>query len=138
MEGGMIRAPATAAKALDGAGRVGGYLVVWGDATQRDLHGEYFTPETDLGLDWYPRRPVLYQHGLDDDMGPALIGQIEGWRVDETGVWVQAQLDLRSRWARAVMDLVRQGALGWSSGSLPHLVSVAADGHIRRWPIVEG
>ncbi len=133
------RAPAsTAVKALDGRGRVGGYLVVWGDADRRDLQGEYFTPDTELGLDWYPRRPVLYQHGLDGALGPKMIGQIEALRPDATGVWVEAQLDLRNHWARAVLELVGRAALGWSSGSLPHLVAVEPDGHIRRWPIVEG
>jgi HK97 family phage major capsid protein len=133
----MIRA-STRVKALGDGGRVGGYLVVWGDASQPDLQGEYFTPDTDLGLDWYPRRPVLYHHGLDGDLGPVMIGQIETMRPDATGVWVEAQLDLRSRWARAVLDLVQRDALGWSSGSLPHLVDVAPDGYIRRWPVVEG
>lgn len=128
----------TAVKMLGDGGRVGGYLVVWGDDARRDLQGEYFSPETDLGLDWYPRRPVLYQHGLDGALGPALIGQIEAMQPDSVGLWVEAQLDLRRRWALAVLDLVRQGALGWSSGSLPHLVEIEADGHIRRWPIVEG
>ena len=138
MTSGIVRGALTAAKALDQRGRVGGYLVVWGDAVQRDLHGEYFTPGTDLGLDWYPRRPVLYQHGLEGDLGPVMIGQIEGMQPDETGLWVEAQLDLRSKWARAVLEMVDQGVLGWSSGSLPHLVDVAADGCIRRWPVVEG
>lgn len=134
-----IRAPVnTAAKALNDNGRIGGYLVVWGDDSRPDLQGEFFTPETELGLDWYPRRPVLYHHGLDDTLGPVMIGQIETLRPDETGVWVEAQLDLRNRWARAVLDLVRRSVLGWSSGSLPHLVDVAASGYIRRWPIVEG
>jgi hypothetical protein len=133
------RAPAsTRVKALDEHGRVGGYLVVWGDASRPDLQGEYFTPQTDLGLDWYPRRPVLYHHGLDGDLGPVMIGQIEVMQPDQTGVWVEAQLDMRNRWARAVLELVGREALGWSSGSLPHLVEVAADGHIRRWPVVEG
>ncbi len=133
------RAPVrTAVKTLDDAGRIGGYLVVWGGADRRDLHGEYFTPDTDLGLDWYPRRPVLYHHGLDGALGPVMIGQIEVMQPDATGVWVEGQLDLRSRWARAVLDLVQRDALGWSSGSLPHLVEVEPDGHIRRWPVVEG
>lgn len=130
--------PNRAAKMLGEDGRIGGYLVVWGDPTQPDLQGEFFTPDTDLGLDWYPRRPVLYHHGLDGTLGPALIGQIEVMQPDAVGVWVEAQLDLRRRWARTVLDLVREGALGWSSGSLPHLVEIEADGHIRRWPIVEG
>ncbi len=120
-----IRA-STRVKALGENGRVGGYLVVWGDASRPDLQGEYFTPDTDLGLDWYPRRPVLYHHGLDGDLGPVMIGQIEVMQPDYTGVWVEAQLDLHNRWARAVLDLVQQDALGWSSGSLPHLVDVAA------------
>jgi HK97 family phage major capsid protein len=127
-----------AVKALDDRGRIGGYLVVWGDGARRDLHGEYFTPDTDLGLDWYPRRPVLYHHGLDGELGPVMIGQIEVMQPDDRGVWVEAQLDLRQQWARSVLDLVQQGALGWSSGSLPHLVEVAGDGYIRRWPVVEG
>ncbi|MBN1200615.1 MAG: phage major capsid protein [Anaerolineae bacterium] len=134
-----VRAPVTTAvKTLDANGRIGGYLVVWGDRSRPDLQGEYFTPGTDLGLDWYPRRPVLYQHGLDGALGPVMIGQITALQPDEVGVWVEAQLDLRDRWTRAVLDLVGQEALGWSSGSLPHLVEVAANGHIRRWPIVEG
>ena len=54
-----------ALKALDENGRIGGYLVVWGSPAQRDLQGEYFTPETELGLDWYDRRPALYHHGQD-------------------------------------------------------------------------
>ncbi len=138
--GRRIRAPArTAVKMLDAEhGRVGGYLVVWGDPSQTDLQGEYFTPQTDLGLDWYPRRPLLYHHGLDEALGPTVIGQIEVMQKDSVGVWVEAQLEMRSAWARAVLELVERGVLGWSSGSLPHLVEVAADGRIERWPIVEG
>ncbi|MBC7814983.1 MAG: hypothetical protein H7175_27745, partial [Burkholderiales bacterium] len=64
----MERNAATAVKMIDAVeGRVGGYLVVWGDSQRRDLQGEYFTPETDLGLAWYAQRPVLYHHGLDGD-----------------------------------------------------------------------
>ncbi len=125
-------------KTLDSAGRVGGYLVVWGNPGERDLQGEYFTPETELGLSWYPQRPVLYQHGLDGALKAAVIGSMDTLVRDETGVWAEAQLDLRQRWARAVQRLIEKGVLGWSSGSLAHLVEVADDGQIRRWPIVEG
>ena len=129
----------TRLKTLDAAnGRVGGYLVVWGSPAQRDLHGEYFTPQTELGLDWYPRRPVLYQHGLDGAVKAEMIGVLEVLKADDSGVWAEAQLDMRGRYARSILRLVEDGALGWSSGSLPHLVTVESDGHIRRWPIVEG
>ncbi|MEL6151701.1 MAG: phage major capsid protein [Chloroflexota bacterium] len=119
-------------------GRVGGYLVVWGDTTTRDLQGDYFTPSTDFALDWYARRPVLYHHGLDGSIKAALVGQIDVLRADDTGIWAEAQLDLRHRYVRAVHDLVEQGVLAWSSGSLPHLVERAADGRIVRWPLIEG
>ncbi len=128
----------TTLKALDAGGRIGGYLVVWGSPEERDLQGEYFTAETELGLGWYPQRPLLYQHGLDGALKAAVIGAIDTLAPDETGVWAEAQLDLRRRWARAVQRLIEKGALGWSSGSLAHLVEVADDGKIRRWPIVEG
>ena len=81
---------------------------------------------------------MLYHHGLDGDLKAAVIGTIDTLVADETGVWAEAQLDLRQRYVRAVQRLVDKGVLGWSSGSLPHLVEVAGDGQIKRWPIVEG
>ena len=129
----------TAVKMLDAKeGRIGGYLVVWGDAVTRDLEGEYFTPDTDLGIGWYERRPVLYHHGLDGHLKAAVIGQIDFLQPDEIGIWAEAQLDMRQRYVRIVNRLVERGLLNWSSGSLPHLVQVADDGRIVRWPIVEG
>ena len=119
-------------------GRIGGYLITWGEPRERDVQGEYFTPETDVGLDWYERRPVLYHHGLDGALKAAVIGVIDCLAPDEVGLWAEAQLDLRKRYVRAVRRLVDQGVLSWSSGSLPHLVEVGEDGRVKRWPIVEG
>ena len=99
-------------KTLDSAGRVGGYLVVWGNPGERDLQGEYFTPETELGLTWYPQRPVLYQHGLDGALKAAVIGSIDTLVRDETGVWAEAQLDLRQRWAQRGTAPDREGRTG--------------------------
>ncbi len=127
-----------ALKALDENGRIGGYLVVWGSPAQRDLQGEYFTPETELGLDWYDRRPALYHHGQDAALKSALVGVLDTLRADEIGLWAEAQLERRLRYFRALVQLVKRGALGWSSGSLPQLREVASDGRILRWPIVEG
>ena len=126
-------------KAIDAKeGRVGGYLVVWGDATQRDLQGEFFTEGTELGLDWYPHRPVLYQHGQDAHLKSTILGVIDTLRQDEIGLWAEAQLDVHQRYVQAVLKLIDRGILNWSSGSLPHLVEVADDGQVKHWPIVEG
>lgn len=120
-----------------GGGKVGGYLVMYGNEAQRDLEGEYFTPETDFGLDWFDSRPVLYHHGLDKAIKGARIGKIESLKQDDMGVWIEAQLDLRNQYVAAILQLVEKGALGWSSGTLPHLIQ-RENGKITRWPIVEG
>ena len=137
-EGRTIEAMKTVKMIGELADRVGGYLITWGEPRQPDMQGEFFTPETDVGLDWYERRPVLYHHGLDGALKAAVIGVIDTLAPDEIGLWAEAQLDLHKRYVRAVRRLVDQGALSWSSGSLPHLVEVEAGGRIKRWPIVEG
>lgn len=121
-----------------GEGRVGGYLVVWGNPAQKDLQNEYFTPQSELGLDWYDKRPVLYHHGLDQNLKATVIGTIDTLKADQIGVWAEAQLLMHNKYVEAVLKLVQKGVLGWSSGSLPHLVNVDPNGHIRSWPIVEG
>lgn len=118
--------------------RIGGYLIVFGSSQQKDLQGEYFTPETELCLDWYDQRPALYHHGLDGAIKGDAIGIIDTLKVDNVGVWAEAQLDMRQRYVSAVLSLVDKGVLGWSSGSLPHLVEVESDGRIKRWPVLEG
>jgi len=123
-------------------GRVGGYLIVWGSPNERDLQGEYFTPSTDLGLDWYPRRPVLFHHGLAADLAHApsteSVGVLDTLRPDSRGVWAEATLDPHHPYYAALLRLIDDGVLSWSSGSLPHLVDVKADGRIDRWIVVEG
>ncbi|GIV50493.1 MAG: hypothetical protein KatS3mg038_1014 [Candidatus Kapaibacterium sp.] len=126
----------SAVKALDGTpGRVGGYLVAFG--LPKDQHGEYFTAQTNFYLDWYTSRPVLFHHGMDEKHGLEQIGYVTNISVHPQGLWAEAQLDLSNPLAVQVYELVKQGKLGWSSGSIPHLVRTEADGRITDWPIVE-
>lgn len=124
-------------------GRIGGYLIRYGNAHQKDLEGEYFTPETNFELGWYPNRPVLFHHGLADE-GTTAIGVITDIRPNNEGLWAEAILDINHedtqirQFARRAYALVKAGKLGWSSGSTPHLVKTDRDGRITRWPIVEG
>mgnify|MGYP001236432082 CR=1 FL=1 len=133
-----VKEAKTAVKALDKPGRIGGYLVIWGDSSRKDLQGEFFTRDTDLALKWYPVRPVLYHHGLDGTLQTKMIGQLDTFVVNDVGLWVEGQLDMRDQYVRAIERLVQEGKLGWSSGSLPHMVQVERSGKIKRWPIVEG
>lgn len=133
----------TALKAYE-EGKIGGYLVVWGSPQQRDLHGEYFTRNTDLKLDWYPVRPVLWHHGLDKQIKATEIGIITTLKQDDYGLYAEAQLDINHEdpvkrlYARRAYKLVQEGKLGWSSGSAPNLVDVTPDGQINTWAIIEG
>jgi HK97 family phage major capsid protein len=122
-----------------GSGIVEGYLISWGTPQDADLEGQYFTPNTDLGLNWFNGNyPVLYHHGLDNTLGIKVIGRITAVKTDDVGLWVRAQLNLADTYAREVYDMVQTKQFGWSSGSIDHLVKVAPDGHIKRWVLVEG
>lgn len=133
---------AGAIKAI-GSGKIGGYLAVWGNEAQKDSHGEFFTYDTDFALEYYPERPVLYHHALSNMEG-LKIGTIRKLTPDDRGLYAEAELYINdpdptikqaALWA---YKRVEQGKLGWSSGSVPHMVDIAPDGEIKKWPIVEG
>lgn len=109
---------------------VGGWGVVFGGV---DLTGETFTPETDFMPDLAPTKLVMYDHALGEVkhvLGRATV------TLSERGLWVESQLDRHANYMAEVEKLLEAGALGWSSGSVGHLVEKQA-GKITRWPIVE-
>lgn len=112
-------------------------------SARTDFHWSLFpdvTPETATRADAVPSfiRPVTMHHGFDEDFG---LDRIGGWspvRMDDDGVWVQAQLDKRHRYyATRIKPLLDAGALGLSGGSAEHSVRIAADGEVREWPAYE-
>jgi len=109
-------------------GKVGGYLVKFSTATDPDITGDYFTPETDFGE--AQALPVLYHHGYDKAIGRKRIGRAE-LRVDDVGIWAEAQLTMRNEYERKVYELAEAGALGWSSGTAGHVIDAEA-GKARR------
>jgi hypothetical protein len=126
-------------KAL-GADRIGGYAVLWGDATRKDLTGEYFTLETEELTAIFKaigRLPWLYHHAMDGSVKTDVVGVVDVLQPDAVGLWYEAQRSRAGRYREAIGKLVSEGALGTSSGVLPGARKVAADGRITRWPIVE-
>ena len=122
---------------------VGGYGHVWGDAEHKDLAGDYFTPDSELMSNLVPQKLIFFDHTLginpdgerfDNDLGLAAENET---KIDNVGKWVQAQLDKRKKYVEAVMILVKEGVLAWSSGAVPHLVKRAKDGWLKRWPVAE-
>jgi len=119
-----------AVKAL-GNGKVGGYLVRFTDEDEPDLEGEFFDART-----WYgdaATSPVYYNHGLDDTLKRRILGK-GALELQDVGVWIEAQLEMRDAYERAVYGLAEKGKLGWSSGTAPHLVEREGK-HIARWPL---
>jgi len=121
-------------KAL-GDGRVGGYLVRFTNPDDVDLEGEYFDASTDYGP--AKESATYYNHGMDAKLGRRTLGS-GPLKSDDVGVWVEAQLQLRDEYEKAVYQLAKAGKLGWSSGTAAHLVEREQKGeavHITRWPL---
>ena len=127
----------------DRLGYVKGYLVRFGDTKTADLEGDYFTKATDYGFPMTEGKRVplnvYYHHGMDQMVGKKSIGT--GFiKMDETGLWYEAQLDLADEYGSMIAKLCKQGKMGFSSGAAAHLVerkSMGGAAEITRWPIAE-
>ena len=124
-------------KALDDAGKIGGYLVRYTDADSPDLTEDYFDGLTDFGE---PNKlPILYNHGFDKHIGKKRLGTGTVTKED-AGLWMEAQLDMANEYQKKVFELVKLGKLGYSSGAAAHTVEREAVGkayHIKQWYIAE-
>ena len=105
----------------------------------RDLEGEFFSAKTDFMFDFIGgERPLLYDHGLDDTVGPLVHGRVVEYKRTDDGVWTIAQLDRRARYLQEIQELVSRGILSFSSGAYPYFAQVnKSTGEIERWPWVE-
>jgi len=125
-----------AVKAL-GDGRVGGYLARFTKSGDYDLTGDRFDAATDFGD--ADKLPVLFNHGMDRTLGRKRIGKSE-LRRDDVGLWVEAQLQQRDEYERAIYELAEQGKLSWSSGAAAHTVEREQEGkgaYIKQWYLSE-
>lgn len=120
-----------------GNGRVGGYLVLFGNEQNTDLEGDYFTKDTDFGN--HRTTSTIYAHGQDKQMGRRVLDPESALSVKDAGVWIEAQLSLRDEYEQAIYEMVKAGKLGWSSGTASHLTERKAKEngarHITRWPL---
>lgn len=122
-------------KAL-GDGKVGGYLVVFGDENTTDLEGDFFTKSTSFGS--HTTSLVYYHHGLDGTMKRAVLDDAAMLKADDYGVWCEAQLKMRDDYERFIYRQVEAGKAGWSSGTASHLVEREPRGKamwIKAWPL---
>ena len=111
--------------------RIGGWAVVFGGS---DLVGDTFTPATDFKQEWYSYPPVLYDHTLNQPQNE--LGTVVKMERHDYGLWIEAELDRAKEYTEAVLALIEQGALGFSTGSASHLVRMKGN-TIAQWPILE-
>jgi HK97 family phage major capsid protein len=111
--------------------RIGGWGVVFGGS---DLVGDTFTPTTDFKQEWYTHPPVLYDHTLNLPQNE--LGVVVKMEQHDYGLWIEAELDRAKEYTEAVLQLIEQGALGFSTGSASHLVRMKGN-MIEQWPILE-
>jgi len=100
-----------------------------------DLTGDRFSKDTDFGATRsFVGMPVYYDHALGGIKSQ--IGTVKVWAPNDQGIDVQIELDRRHKYAADVMLLAESGALGLSTGALPHLVE-RVGGEIKRWVVGE-
>jgi hypothetical protein len=138
--------------ASDGLVTVGGLLVVFDGrgGKARDLHGDYFTAETDFGrraMRAFERGgsveiETLYNHGFASH--PSLKGladhAFDPMSVSRTDRGLMAEIVLKERdaYEAFLLEMIEAGKLGLSSGTAPHTMARADDGEITRWYLLEG
>lgn len=132
----------SAVKMLDD-GSIVAQAIRFGSPNDPDIsaYRDYFTKATDFWLDQWERRPMLYHHAQDEATADApVIGTwVKAW-VDDSGVWLQGQLDKAHKYAEAIKDMARRGLLKISTDSAPHLIKRRpgpnGTNEVQRWPLV--
>lgn len=123
-----------------GDGKYGGYAVVFSDGTANDIERDYFDAKTDFDLEDGDVRTAYYNHGLDVKMGNCKVGKAS-FKMDEVGLWMEAQLESRSKYISAIKKMAENGDLGISTGAINHLVRREAKSgglsYVTHWPIGE-
>ena len=108
-----------------------------GPLAGKDIQGESFTKSTDFCLDWFEKRPLLYDHALNGTIKTYKVGDVFAAETQDEGVFVKAELNKRGRYYNIVRKLIEQSALGFSSGAVPYLVQTDSQKNITRWPWFE-
>lgn len=129
-----------AVKAL-GKNRLGAYGVLWGDPDDKDLHEEFFTPETKDTksiFDAMGKLPLIVHHAADDKVKTFVYGEVDVLEEDDEGIWWEGKIKEFEVYQEYVQPLLDRRALFSSSGTLPAAKRKnKKSGEITRWPIAE-
>lgn len=141
VNGGLTIVPNRAIRAVENRpGRFKAYGALFGSPDAVDLYGTFFTPDTNFYLNWFNRRPWIYDHGMNDMLGGESnrIGEWVDVDIDEEGVFFVGELMERHKYVNAIEQLLDEQVLYPSSGTLDYMAKFDWEtGEIKDWPIVE-
>ena len=123
-----------------GDGKFGGYLVRFTTPKDPDLTGDFFTKSTEFGVRDGAELPLFYNHGLDGALKTRRIGTARV-KFDDVGLWLEAQLEARDEYEKAIARMAEDGKMGLSSGAASHLVEREQVGKaywLKTWIVAEG
>lgn len=133
MPGGALKACGLEIKNGKQYGKVQGYGIIFGDANQTDLAGDWFTKNTYLGpqvgsKEWLIE--CLMHHTLPiKGFETKYDHRFTPWKaaLDDYGLAVETFLDMADDYERAVYRATMAGKMGLSSGAVGHTVRRAGD-----------
>ena len=108
-------------KAL-GDGKIAGYLVRYGTPRTLILRVISLTRRQTTELRMAQGFRFITSTALDATIKNRKIGK-GTIRIDDVGLWLEAQLEMRDDYERAIYGMAETGKLGWSSGAAGHLVN---------------
>ena len=107
----------------------------------KDEDGEFFSPNTEIGMQVGDRRPVFYNHGLTPRgtrmLDPKPITQAKYIRQDKKGHWFEIDMPEDENLAKRILQAAKDGLAKASSGAINYLVRKKKGGEITSWPIGE-
>jgi hypothetical protein len=116
--------------------RLGFYGYLWGSSTQKDLHKEYFTKETDGLTELFDQLggvPFTYAHAANKATKATVFGMVDTMTEDDIGMWVEVQITNHKKYRQMLKPIIDEEALYPSSETLVGAKQVKKDGHITRW-----
>lgn len=102
-----------------------------------DVYGDIFTKDTNFG----GSRPfvgmeVMYDHALTSVKGS--IGKVTDWVMTDDGIDVEIEINKHLDYAQKIMDMVKMGIIGLSTGALPHTIIQDSQAKTyKRWTVGE-
>lgn len=138
----------------DDTGEIGSHSIVFGDKSNKDFHGNWFTQKTFLGhnredgavdVGLLNHRVPLFRKNQFDPATEKALKEIADMRfknpviskVDGIGEFSSLVLDLSDKYEKMVYELAKKGVFKWSSGTAPQTYKALPTGELEMFVVVE-